>query len=208
MRATSTGGSRAPFDAFVAGATLSLFRTAFLMTGSVSDAEDAVQETLLRVARRWYRVKSMEHPTGYARRILVNVVLDGATRRSRRNVELGVADGEPGRDDIRDPAAERELRAAESRIDMAAALCVLSPRQRAVIVLRYWDDQSESEIAATLGCSVGTVKSTASRSVARLRTVVLRPPVVRSGSADGARATDRGPANTPKDTIPHSRSAQ
>lgn len=200
MRIKSTAASREQFDAFVEDATVSLLRTAFLMVGSVSDAEDAVQETLLRVARRWYRVRNMDYPLSYARRILVNIVFDGATRRSRRNSELGDVVGEPSAEDIQDPGAEHELRAAESRIDIAAALSVLSPRQRAVIVLRYWDDQSESEIATTLGCSVGTVKSTASRSVARLRSVVLQPIEDRSVHAGGSRTTDLGLTNTDKTT--------
>jgi hypothetical protein len=68
-------------------------RTGYLMTGDVRDPEDLVQETFLRVARRWNRVRSMDHPAAYARRILINLVLDDAGRRSRQQAELGPQDG-------------------------------------------------------------------------------------------------------------------
>src|SRR5271154_486866 len=80
------------FERFTAQASESLLRTGFLMTGNAKDAEDLVQETLLRVARRWNRVRSMDHPAAYARRILINLVLDDAGRRSRQQAELGPQD--------------------------------------------------------------------------------------------------------------------
>ena len=106
----------------------------------------------------------MDHPVAYARRILVNAALDGGPKRSRRRAELSeVAPGE---------------RAAPTRIDahddLYAALAALPPRQRAVLVLRYFLDLPEAEVAAVLQCSLGTVKSTASRGLTRLEQA-LRP---------------------------------
>src|SRR5580658_10617125 len=76
------------FEGFAAAASDALLRTGYLMTGDGRDAEDLVQETFLRVARRWSRVRSMDHPQAYARRILINLVLRGAGRRSRQKAEL------------------------------------------------------------------------------------------------------------------------
>jgi RNA polymerase sigma-70 factor (sigma-E family) len=153
---------RADFDRFVAGATDTLLRTAYLIVGDLGEAEDLVQETLFEVARRWPRVRRMEHPNAYARRILVNRAVGGAQRRARRRQEL--AAGVP---------PERALPAfAGAEIaehdELIAALAALPPRQRAVIVLRYFLDLPEAEVAAALKCSLGTVKSTASRGLARL----------------------------------------
>jgi hypothetical protein len=75
--------SKRRFEAFAAAAADPLFRAGYLMTGEASEAEDLVQETFIRVARRWPRVSAMDHPVAYARRILINLALDGAGRRSR-----------------------------------------------------------------------------------------------------------------------------
>lgn len=81
------------FDGFAVGAWEPLLRTGYLMTGDARDAEDLVQETLLKVARRWSRVRSMDHLAAYARRILINLVLHEAGRRSRQRAELWPQDG-------------------------------------------------------------------------------------------------------------------
>lgn len=124
------------FDAFVAEATPTLLRTAYLMAGDLAEAEDAVQETLFRVARRWQRVRSMQWPLAYARRTLINVMLDGAARRSRRQAELAEWASDDGGATHGDQAAEQALQAVDARFDVAAALAALPPRQRAVVVLR------------------------------------------------------------------------
>jgi len=159
------GASKRRFEALVAGTTDALFRTGYLMTGDAGDAEDLVQETFIRVARRWHRVESMDHPAAYARRILINLVLDGAERRSRQRAELEPpgSRGEPA-----DESATRALRGIEDLAEFRWALAELPPRQRAVLVLRYWVDLPVAEVAGILGCSAGTVKSTASRAAARL----------------------------------------
>ena len=79
---------RADFDCFVTDSTDGLLRTAYLIVWDLREAEDLVQETLLKVASRWPRVRRMERPVAYARRILVNLALDGAARRSRSRREL------------------------------------------------------------------------------------------------------------------------
>ncbi len=83
------------FERFAAEASDPLLRTGFLMTGNAKDAEDLVQETLLRVARRWHRVQSMDHPAAYARRILINLVLHDADRRARQRTELSRMRAQP-----------------------------------------------------------------------------------------------------------------
>jgi RNA polymerase sigma-70 factor (sigma-E family) len=154
----------AEFDAFVEAHTGELVRTAYLVVWDLAEAEDLVQETLLRIAKRWPRVRGMEHPGAYARKILVNLALDESERRVRRLQEL---DGqEPA--DRADRSSARALWQVDARSALIDALAKLPPRQRAVLVLRYFLDLPEAEVAAALGCSVGTVKSTASRGLARL----------------------------------------
>jgi RNA polymerase sigma-70 factor (sigma-E family) len=160
-----SGSARREFERFVADATDRLYRTAYLMTWDASESEDLVQETFLKVARRWPRVRLMTHPYAFARRILVNLVFDSASRRSRHRLELA------GHEDL-DLPVDDSARAALEQVDDAQllerALAALTRRQRMVLVLRYWEDLTEAEVASSLGCSVGTVKSTASRAAARL----------------------------------------
>jgi RNA polymerase sigma-70 factor (sigma-E family) len=156
---------RHDFDRFVADSTNGLLRTAYLILGDLHEAEDLVQETLFKVARRWPKVSRMDHPTAYARRILVNLALRGSPKRSRRRTEL--SETHAG-----DPAAPTTP--LDSHGELHAALAALPPRQRAVLVLRYFLDTPEAEVATALQCSLGTVKSTASRGLARLEQT-LRP---------------------------------
>jgi RNA polymerase sigma-70 factor (sigma-E family) len=153
------------FERFVAEGTDGLLRTAYLIVGDLHEAEDLVQETLFKVARRWPKVSRMDYPAAYARRILVNLALRGSPKRSRRRTEL--SETRPG--DAAAPAAP-----LDRHDELHAALAVLPPRQRAVLVLRYFLDLPEAEIAAALQCSLGTVKSTTSRGLARLEQT-LRP---------------------------------
>jgi len=153
---------RADFDSFVAHSTDALLRTAYLIVGDLPEAEDLVQETLLKVAGRWSRVRRMEHPHAYARRILVNLALGGADRRGRRRRELT---GEAPPDLGSEPG---ESDAVDTQDELMRALAALPPRQRTVLVLRYFLDLPEAEVAAAMKCSLGTVKSTASRGLARL----------------------------------------
>jgi RNA polymerase sigma-70 factor (sigma-E family) len=153
------------FDRFVTRNADGLVRTAYLMVGDLHEAEDLVQETLFKVASRWPRVRRMESPLGYTRRILVNQALHGSSKRSRNRAELKAT-----------PPAETAAMAAQLDIhdQLFDALAALPPRQRAALVLRYLLDLPEAEVAAALGCSLGTVKSSTSRGLKRLEQT-LRP---------------------------------
>jgi RNA polymerase sigma-70 factor (sigma-E family) len=159
---------RNDFDRFVAETAQSLLRSAYLITWDFAEAEDLVQECLFKVARRWPRVKRMGRPVAYARTVLIHLALDEGKRRSRRRSELGPeATGLLEAHD--DDAAVRILGRVETSTDLLGALRELPARQRAALVLRYFDDLSEAEVADVMGCSVGTVKSTTSRALGRLR---------------------------------------
>jgi RNA polymerase sigma-70 factor (sigma-E family) len=169
------GRTRTEFECFVASHGKQLLRTGYLVTWDMSEAEDLVQECLLRVAKRWPKVRTMARPDSYARRILVNLALDGADRRGRRWSELEAGDRSPP-DTLTDarlatvpalPAGEAGT--IEIRGELFAALGALPQRQRLMLVLRYFADLSEVQTAEALGCSLGTVKSTTSRALERLR---------------------------------------
>jgi RNA polymerase sigma-70 factor (sigma-E family) len=169
------------FEEFVDAHVDDLLRTACLITWDDAEAEDLVQECLLKVAKRWPQVSSMEMPRAYARRILINLALDGRDRRSRRRVELGSLDAESGFPDHgpleqSDPDAETAIDLLGQRSELLDALAHLSPQQRTVLVLRYFEDLSEAQVAEVLGCSAGTVKSSGSRGLARLRGLISPPP--------------------------------
>ena len=153
------------FDRFVADNGDGLLRAAYLMVGDLHEAEDLVQETLFKVASRWPRVSRMENSVGYARRILVNLALHGSSKRSRNRAELKAT-----------PPPETAANAAylDLHDELFDALAALPPRQRAALVLRYFLDLPEAEVAAALGCSLGTVKSSTSRGLKRLEET-LRP---------------------------------
>lgn len=167
--------ARREFDDFVQRTAERFLHTAYLVVWDLGGAEDLVQECYLRVARRWPRVRAMERPEAYARRILFNLALDEAARRTRRGTVSPVTDG--WREPVDDGAA-RAFGAVEATSDLEAALRVLTPRQRATLVLRYLEDRPEAEVAELLGCSVGTVKSTSARALERLRASVTPQPAI------------------------------
>jgi len=179
------GRTRAEFERFAAAHADGLLRSAYLMVGDLGEAEDIVQECLLRLARKWPRVRSMEHPGAYARRVLFSLVLDGGRKRSRRSTELRAAETVPARDGDGATAA-----ALEARADLLRALGELPARQRAVLVLRYFLDLPETEVAAVLNCSPGTVKSSTSRGLERLRQA-LDPSAPRATADDTPEKTRR-----------------
>jgi RNA polymerase sigma-70 factor (sigma-E family) len=158
------------FDEFVDRHVDELLRTAYLIVWEQAEAEDLVQDCLLKVARRWSRIRRMEQPRAYARRILVNLALDGARGRARRRSEL------EARPPV-SPSAVDPLPALDTRAELLQALGELTARQRAVLVLRYFNDLTEAQVAEALGCSPGTVKSSASRGLARLRETLQPVPI-------------------------------
>jgi RNA polymerase sigma-70 factor (sigma-E family) len=155
--------AEAAFESFVASSGRSLLRTAWLLTGDRGDAEDIVQTALERTAYRWSTI--VGEPEAYARRSVVNLATDRWRRRKSRVTEVPLADL-TGRSM---PYAADDTSLVDLRAQLLADLRLLPARERAVLVLRYFNDLDEAETARTLGVSRGTVKSSASRGLARLR---------------------------------------
>ncbi|UUW88939.1 SigE family RNA polymerase sigma factor [Pimelobacter simplex] len=151
------------FTAWAAGAEQPLLRSAYLLTGDLHRAEDLVQEALVKVALRWRRLRA-GYPTAYARRIIAN---DHVSWWRRHGREVPVADVHDGA--VAVVAAASVSSDPEAVLVVQKALARLTPSQRAVVVLRHFDDLSERETAEALGVSVGTVKSQNSAALARLR---------------------------------------
>jgi RNA polymerase sigma-70 factor (sigma-E family) len=160
--------SQAPsFDEFVAGRGSALLSYAHLLTGQRAAAEDLVQTALARTLLAWDGVRDKHNPEGYVRRTMARLQMNTWRARSRHQ-EIPVSqppDAAPQDAVPQDAAAGL----ADERDAMWAALATLPPRQRAVLVLRYYEDLSEAEIAEVLGCSRGTVKSQASKGLEKLR---------------------------------------
>ncbi|HEY3481535.1 MAG TPA: SigE family RNA polymerase sigma factor [Streptomyces sp.] len=149
------------FVRFASGRRPQLYRTAFLLCGNRHAAEDLLQQTFERVYVAWHRVQQADEPDAYIRRIMLN---EHTRRFRRRSREALVTDVPEPRE-----AAASGGDWAETRATLLAALAGLPQRQRQAVVLRYWEDLSETQTAQAMGCSVGTVKSQASRGIARLR---------------------------------------
>jgi RNA polymerase sigma-70 factor (sigma-E family) len=146
------------FRGFVLARSPALLKSAYLLTGDRGHAEDLVQSALLRSYRSWNRVIAADDPYAYVRRILFTTF--SRARRRRRVVEaIGTAP---------DHAALHD-EAVEDRDQLRRALRELTARQRAVVVLRFYDDLGVEQVAELLGISVGTVKSQTSKALARLR---------------------------------------
>jgi RNA polymerase sigma-70 factor (sigma-E family) len=158
-----TRDARTSFEEFVLARSGSLLRTALLLTGqNRAEAEDLLQLALERAYRHWGRVRATDEPERYVRRILANASADRWRRLARRPEQsLPAGDAGLSTPDMSAEIAERDF--------LLRALAQLPPRQRAVMVLRYFDDMTEAEIAGVLGCSIGTVKSQVARALARLR---------------------------------------
>jgi len=164
----SVAASDMPFEEFVAAASSRLFTLALLVCGHHrAEAEDLLQSVLERAYRRWGRICRDGDPERYVRRMLVNASVD-RWRRLRRRPELPVMAPDAGQVVAEQPAAD-QYRIVADRDQLLRALAALPVRQRAVIVLRYLEDLSEAQTSAVLGCSEGTVKSQASRALAKLR---------------------------------------
>jgi RNA polymerase sigma-70 factor (sigma-E family) len=146
------------FRAFVAARQRALLRSAWLLTGDWQSAEDLVQTALVRAWPHWRRLRDAEHAEAYVRRVMLNTFSSWWRRRWR---------GETPTADLPDRAAEADD--ADVRAVLLDAVRLLPKRQRAVVVLRFFDDLTEARAAEVLGCSVGTVKSQAAKALATLR---------------------------------------
>jgi RNA polymerase sigma-70 factor (sigma-E family) len=155
------------FSEFVAGALPGLLRFGHILAGRPDEAEDLVQEALAKCLRRWRWVRS-DDPAGYVRRAMVNTHLT-RWRRWNSRVRLGEVP--------ETAAADATLERREEWDALRLALARLPARQRAVLVLRYFEDLPDASIAALLGCRPGTVRSLASRGLAALR------PMLASGTS-------------------------
>jgi RNA polymerase sigma-70 factor (sigma-E family) len=150
---------------------LPLVRLATLLVDDVPSAEDVVQDAFMALHKRQHALRSPDAAVGYLRTSVINGCRSALRRRRVRrrhpDAELPFG-GLPGMSGSAGPAADDRLLAAEEHERVLAAVRTLPRRQREVLVLRYWSDLSEADIAATLGIAIGTVKSNASRGLARL----------------------------------------
>jgi RNA polymerase sigma-70 factor (sigma-E family) len=163
MNFTASSTTVPTFEEYAAAAWPALYRYAYLLAGNHPDAEDLAQQTLIKAHRAWSRVTSSDAPNAYARRMLTNTFLSAKRPKSRR-LEL-LTDTPP-------EAATVTPSAPEEHLALWPHVKALPPQQRAVIVLRYYEQLSEAEIADVLGCSRGNVKSTAHRALKVLRAAI------------------------------------
>ena len=156
----------AEYADFVRSHTRALLRAAYLLTGDQHLAEDLVQEALARTHRAWDRLVQTEHAAAYARKVMYHAQVSIWRRKRVAEVLPGFSLEPRGAhtDDLAESAAQR--------IMLRRALLLLSPKQRAVVVLRFFEDQTEAQAAQLLGVSVSTVKTQSARALERLRALV------------------------------------
>jgi RNA polymerase sigma-70 factor (sigma-E family) len=156
----------ADYAHFVRTRTHALLRSAFLLTGDQHLAEDLVQEALARTHRAWQRLDRLDNAEAYARKVMYHAQV--SVWRRPKVAEVLPADFEPDRS----PGADDHAESAVERLVLRRALLRLSARQRAVIVLRFFEDHTEAEAARLLGVSVSTVKTQTGRALDRLRALL------------------------------------
>ncbi|MGD1217689.1 MULTISPECIES: SigE family RNA polymerase sigma factor [Streptomyces] len=165
------------FQHFVVGRWPRLMRTAFLLTGEQHAAEDLVQTTLEQVFVAWRRVGSADDPEAYVRRVMINA----HSRRHRRRLKEFLAPKDDTGLTRELPDSGDRIAQADDRGALLKALAELPPRQREAVVLRYWEDLSETRAAEAMGCSVGSVKSNAAKGIAKLRAIPGLAELVTNG---------------------------
>ena len=153
--------AREDFRSYVAARSPALLRTAYVLSGNRADAEDLLQTALAKTYLAWDRIRDREAVDGYVRRVMVNTQTSWWRR---RKVDEYATDALPEHAAGRDATADLDLHDA-----LWTALAGLPKRQRAMVVLRYYEDLSEAQTAEVMGVSVGTVKSATSRALAKLR---------------------------------------
>lgn len=169
---TTKQAQHAPaYEEYAASAWPALYRSSYLLTGNHADAEDLAQQTLLQAYRSWAKVSRADQPAAYVRRMQTNLFISQRRPQGRRMELLTDVPPEPR------PAASGgsgggQGAGLEDRMVLWPHISSLPPQQRAVIVLRYYEQLSEREIADALGCSTGNVKSTAHRALKALRAAI------------------------------------
>jgi RNA polymerase sigma-70 factor (sigma-E family) len=153
------------FAEFVRGRHAELLRFAHVLCGDRYLAEDLVQDALEKVGMAWRRIEKQDNPEGYVRKTITNRYLNKIRVMKRERLVETLPDAGVSQQELPDDR-------------LRALLAGLPRQQRAVIVLRYYLDYSEAQIAETLGCSVGTVKSNASRAMAKLRDALVVTEVI------------------------------
>jgi RNA polymerase sigma-70 factor (sigma-E family) len=157
------------FEEYVAARLPALLRQATALAGDPPVAEDVVQDVLIKAQPRWPRIRELDMPDAYLRKMIVNELLS-----ARRRVAAALR-----RERLRQPPAAADgTDAVVQREALLQVIRALPARQRIVIALRYFEDMADGDIAAVLGCSEGTVRSQASRALAKLREVAALQPVL------------------------------
>ncbi|GAA4937891.1 SigE family RNA polymerase sigma factor [Actinoplanes utahensis] len=164
------------FDSFVRARTHALLRSAYLLTGDQQLAEDLVQSALSRTHQAWKRLADPANAESYARRTMYHLQVSWWRRRRVAEVIPERLPDRPGPDD--------HAAAVSLRLTLRDALSRLTTRQRAVLVLRFYEDRTEREAADLLGVSVGTIKSQTAKALARMRAVA--PGLADFDSRNGA----------------------
>jgi RNA polymerase sigma-70 factor (sigma-E family) len=166
------------FDDFVTARGRALVRYAYMLTRDSSLAEDVVQNALVKLNRRW-RAAAISHPEAYTRRIITNEFLSWRRRRSSGEVPTAA---------IPEPAQPDDTAEVIARDEIWRMLLTLPRRQQVALVLRYYEDYPDEEIALVLRCRPGTVRSLLSRGLDRLREVITSANASRESLADPRRA--------------------
>ena len=181
--------------AFVAARGPALLRLAWLLTADRQGAEDLVQEALARSIPRWGSIAAGGHEA-YLRKAIRSAWIDSWRRAQARgglNVVPAIVPDDPGEPGAEDPGVE----GTPDRLTVGSALARLTPRQRAVLILRFYEDQTERETARELGCSVNTVKSQTRHALERLR--VLAPDLAVSFGRAETGPADPLPSHRPEE---------
>ncbi|WP_405067658.1 SigE family RNA polymerase sigma factor [Kribbella sp. NBC_01510] len=160
------------FDEYVAVRGQQLVRLGYVLSGDRYRAEDLAQTALMHTHQHWRRVRRMDDPHAYVRRVLVNAHVSAARRSSSREAPLVMAESAHSEPDPALAVAEHDA--------MWRALAELSPRERTVLVLRYYEDLDHASIAAVLGIKDSTARATVSRALAALR--AAHDPAISEGS--------------------------
>jgi len=169
------------FREFARGNAMMLRRSAYLLCGDWHLAEDLVQSTLIKMHRAWPRVTGTDRPMSYARKTLLRCWLD-ERRRPWRRVEQRDGRVQDGVDVDADPALAAQQ--GDLRGELFRVLSTVPPRQRAVLVLRFFESLSVAETAEVLGCSEGTVRSQALRGLAAMRAAMDGPALLTALGSD------------------------